>query len=279
MLNKHRVRKYVFKAIFFIILIAGALCCLFPFLWMVSASLKLEKELYQFPIDWIPDTIRWSNYPRVFEIIPFGIYFLNTLKLAIIITTLQVITSALAAYAFSKLEFRGRNKIFLCYLSTLMIPFQVTMIPQFIMMSKYGLTNTHTALILIGAFSTFGVFLLRQFFLTIPNEILESARIDGCGELKILVRIVSPMAKASYSSLIVFTFVSTWNDYLAPLIYISSDTLKTIQLGIRYFQQATSTDNNLLMAATCMGLVPVLIIYFLCQRQFIEGIASSGVKG
>ena len=279
MLNKHRVRKYIFKTIFFIILVLGALCCLFPFLWMVSASLKLEKELYEFPIKWIPETIYWSNYPRVFELIPFGTYFLNTLKLAIIITSLQVITSALAAYAFSKLEFRGRNKIFLAYLSTLMIPFQVTMIPQFIMMSKYGLTNTHTALILIGAFSTFGVFLLRQFFLTIPNEILESARIDGCGELRILGQIVTPMAKAAFSSLIVFTFVSTWNDYLAPLIYISSDKLKTIQLGIRFFQQATSTDNNLLMAATCMGLVPVLIIYFICQRQFIEGIASSGVKG
>ncbi len=279
MMNKYKFKRSFGRLCLYAVLILGALGSLFPFLWMISGSLKLEKDLYVFPIEWLPRIPQWGNYLRVFEIIPFQIYFYNTLKLAIVITFLQVVTSALAAYSFSKIEFKGRDKLFLLYLSTLMIPFQVTMIPQFILMAKMNLSDTHTALILISAFSTFGVFLLRQFFLSIPNEILESARIDGCGELRILIQIVSPMARPAFFTLIIFAFVNVWNDYLAPLIYISRDSLKTIQLGIRFFQQETTTDNSLLMAATVMGLVPVVLLYLFAQKQFIEGMASTGVKG
>ena len=273
------VKRSISRAILYLVLTFGALGMILPFLWMFSASVKLNKDLFVFPIQWFPNPVQWNNFNRVLEKIPFFIYFLNTLKLAIIITCLQVITCSLAAYSFSKINFPGRDKIFLLYLSTMMIPFQVTMIPQFIMMSKLGLANSHTSLILINAFSTFGVFLLRQFFFSIPEELSESARIDGCNELKILIRIILPLAKAALATLIIFTFIGTWNDYLGPLIYISSDRLKTIQLGIRYFQQAQDTENSLIMAATVMGLAPVLILYFTCQKQFVEGIATLGLKG
>jgi multiple sugar transport system permease protein len=252
---------------------------LLPFLWMLSAAVKLNKDLFVFPIQWIPRPVQWVNFSRVLEKIPFFTYFMNTLKLAVVITALQVCTCSLAAYSFSKINFPGRDKIFLLYLSTMMIPFQVTMIPQFIMMSNIGLANSHISLILINAFSTFGVFLLRQFFFSIPEELSESARIDGCNEIMILIRIIIPLARAALSTLIIFTFVGTWNDYLGPLIYIGSDHLKTIQLGVRYFQQAQDTENSLIMAATVMGLAPVLILYFVCQKQFVEGIATVGLKG
>ena len=273
------VKRHIGRLILYIVLTAGALSTILPFLWMLSGAVKLNRDLYLFPIQWIPDPIQWNNFNLVMERIPFLTYFLNTLKLACIITSLQVITCSLAAYSFSKINYPGRDKIFLMYLSTMMIPFQVTMIPQFIMMSRAGLANTHMALILINAFSTFGVFLLRQFFFSIPEELSESARMDGCKEIMILVRIILPLSKAAISTLIIFTFIGTWNDFLGPLIYLSSDRLRTIQIGIRYFQQAQDTENSLILAATVMGLAPVLLIYFTCQKQFVEGIATLGIKG
>jgi multiple sugar transport system permease protein len=272
-------KRNIGRMLLYVVLSAGALGMVLPFLWMLSAAVKLNKDLFVFPIQWIPRPVQWVNFNRVLEKIPFFTYFMNTLKLAVIITILQVCTCSLAAYSFSKINFPGRDKIFLLYLSTMMIPFQVTMIPQFIMMSNIGLANSHISLILINAFSTFGVFLLRQFFFSIPEELSESARIDGCNEIMILIRIIIPLAKAALSTLIIFTFVGTWNEYLVPLIYIGSDHLKTIQLGVRYFQQAQDTENSLIMAATVMGLVPVLILYFACQKQFVEGIATVGLKG
>ena len=273
------VKRKIGRTVLYLILTLGALSMILPFLWMFSGAVKLNRDLYIFPIQWLPNPVQWNNFNRVLEKIPFFTYFLNTLKLAVIITFLQVCTCSLAAYSFSKINFPGRDKIFLLYLSTMMIPFQVTMIPQFIMMSKAGLANTHLSLILINAFSTFGVFLLRQFFLSIPEELSESARIDGCREIVILIRIILPLARAAIAALIIFTFVGTWNDYLAPLIYISSEHLRTIQIGIRFFQQAQDTEHALVLAATVMGLAPVLILYFTCQKQFVEGIATLGLKG
>ncbi|GHT66704.1 ABC transporter permease [Spirochaetia bacterium] len=273
------IKPDVGRICLYVVLTVGALGMLLPFLWMLSAAVKLDKDLFEFPIKWIPHPVQWNNFNRVLAKISFFTYFLNTLKLAVIITVLQVVTCSLAAYSFSKIQFPGRDKIFLLYLSTMMIPFQVTMIPQFIMMSNLGLGDSHASLILINAFSTFGVFLLRQFFFSIPEELSESARIDGCNEVMILTRIILPLSKAAISTLVIFTFIGAWNDYLGPLIYISSDRLKTIQLGIRFFQQAQDTENCLIMAATVMGLAPVLILYFTCQKQFVEGIATVGIKG
>jgi multiple sugar transport system permease protein len=279
MIHCRNLKNIIFRSILYIVITLGALGSLLPFLWMFSAALKLNKDLFVYPIQWIPNPIQWENFGRVLNKIPFFTYFLNTLKLAVIITSLQVITCSLAAYSFSKINYPGRDKIFLLYLSTMMLPFQVTMIPQFIIMSRFGLADSHLSLILIQAFSTFGVFLLRQFFLGIPEEISESVRIDGCSEIMILIRIIMPLARPAIATLIIFTFVNVWNDYLGPLIYISSDHLKTIQLGIRFFQQAQDTENSLIMAATVMGLFPIILLYLTCQKQFVEGIATTGLKG
>ena len=274
-----RPGKVISKALLYAILISGALLSLLPFLWMISGSMKLDTELYEWPIKWIPDPPRFSNFTDVLEAIPFMTYFFNTLKLAVIITALQLVTCSLAAYAFSKIPFPGRDKMFLMYLGTMMIPFQVTMIPQYIMMGNLGLRNTHTVLILIQAFSPFGVFLLRQAFVGIPRELSEAARIDGCSEMGILVRIILPLSKANLATLTTFTFCYVWNDYLAPMIYLSKDNLRTIQLGIKVFNTVNGVEYTLILAATVMGLAPLILIYLFCQKYFIESAATSGLKG
>lgn len=279
-MNKKKTRSSIVgNTILYIIIILGAVLSLLPFIWMVSGSFKFDAELYEWPIQWIPRVFRWSNYKEVFDAIPFWTYFKNTLKLAIIITALQVVTCSLAAYAFSKIPFPGRDKLFLMYLATMMIPFQVTMIPQYILMGYLNLRGSHWPLILIQAFSPFGVFLLRQSFVSIPLDLSEAARIDGCTEFGILTRVILPLSKASLATLITFTFTNVWNDYLAPLIYLTKDSLKTIQIGIRAFMTTNGVEYSLILAATCLGIAPLLIVYFCCQRYFIDSAASTGLKG
>lgn len=228
-------KKILWETFLYAVLILGAVTSLLPFIWMLSGSLKTNNELFAWPIQWIPVNPRFQNFKDVLTQIPFVTYFLNTLKLSVINTSLQVITCSLAAYAFSKIEFPGRDKLFLIYLGTMMVPFHVTMIPQYMIMNHLKLTNTHMALILIQAFSPFGVFLLRQFFVSIPNELSEAARIDGCSEFMILLRIIIPLAKGALATLITFTFTFVWNDYLGPMIYLHKDSIRTIQIGLRVF--------------------------------------------
>ncbi|MBS4986928.1 MAG: carbohydrate ABC transporter permease [Hungatella hathewayi] len=257
----------------------GAVTSLLPFLWMLSGSLKSNNELFAWPIQWIPANPRFQNFKDVLTQIPFVTYFLNTLKLSVINTSLQVITCSLAAYAFSKIEFPGRDKLFLVYLGTMMVPFHVTMIPQYMIMNQLKLTNTHLALILIQAFSPFGVFLLRQFFVSIPGELSEAARIDGCSEFMILFRIILPLAKGALATLITFTFTFVWNDYLGPMIYLHKDSIRTIQIGLRVFQTTNGVEYNLILAGTVMGLLPLLIVYFTCQKYFTQSVTATGLKG
>lgn len=250
-----------------------------PFLWMLSASLKSEKDVFSFPIQWITDAPVWRNYIVIWEKIDFATYYMNTIKLTVVITILQLITCSLAAYAFAKIDFPEQKVLFLGYLATMMVPFQVVMIPQFIIMKNLHLTDTHMALILLQAFSPFGVFLLRQYYLNIPNELLEAARIDGMGEFKIYSKIMVPLAKPALASLSIFTFVFVWNDFLGPLIYLNTDKNKTIQLGIRKFITEYTSEYSLIMAASVCALIPVLIIFLLAQKYFIEGVAMTGMKG
>ncbi|MEN8906758.1 MAG: carbohydrate ABC transporter permease [Clostridiales bacterium] len=274
------MRYRIFAKIFFyILLISISIIVIFPFYWMVSASLKKSNEVFSYPIKWIPDVIRWENYLDIWNQIPLMTFYKNTLFLAISVTFLSLLTSSLAAYAFSKIKFPGRNIIFICYISTIAVPFQVYMIPQFIMMKKLELNDTLLALILIQTFSAFGVFLFRQFFITIPNEISESARIDGLGEFGIYLRIVLPLSKPAIATLIIFQFVFVWNDFLGPLIYLSSTENKTIQLGIRMFISQYTAEYSLIMAAAVCSIVPVIILFMFTQKLFIEGIATSGIKG
>ncbi len=255
------------------------LTMLLPFLWMVSASLQMDKDVFRFPFRWIPKEPRWKNYRLIWERVPFLTFILNTAKLTVIITALQIATSSLAAYAFARLSFKGRDVIFLGYVATIAIPWQVYMVPQFIMMRRLGLNDSHAALVLLQAFTAFGVFLMRQFFISIPKELSEAARIDGLNDLGIYARIMMPLAKPALATLTIFSFVTVWNDFMGPLIYLSSEKLKTIQLGLRMFIAQYSAEYALIMAASLVSLMPVILLFVSLQRFFVQGVASSGVKG
>ncbi len=266
------------SGLFAIMLILG-ICMIIPFLWTLSASFKNNNEIFSYPIKWIPEILRWSNYKEVCEKIPFIAYYLNTLKISIIVTVGQVVTCSLAAYSFSKMHYPGRDKIFLCYLATLMVPWHAIMIPQFIIIKNLGLNDSHWSLILLNLFSAFGVFLLRQFMMSIPEELSEAARIDGCGEFKIYSTIVFPMCKPGIATLVVFTFNFMWNDYMAPMIYLTSERLRTIQIGLASFRTQYGSEYGLIMAGTVCALIPMLLIFAVGQKYLVEGIAFSGLKG
>ena len=267
------------KIVIYALLILLAFLMLVPFVWMLSASVKLNKDVFSFPMKWIPDEWHFENYSTIWTRIPLMTFVLNTFKLTIIVTVLQVLTSSFAAYAFSKLRFKGRNALFLGYIGTIAVPWQAYMVPQFMMMREFHLNNTHLAIICLQAFSAFGVFLMRQFYLGIPNDLSEAARIDGLSEYGIWARIILPLSKPAIATLCIFTFVNTWNDYMGPMIYLTSDLNKTIQVGLRRFIQAFSADYNLIMAASLCSLLPVTIVFLFLQRYFIEGIATTGMKG
>lgn len=274
-----RRKKIRFDWLVMILLIGVALVMVFPFLWMVLGSIKSKSELFAMPLQWLPETPVWNNYKQVVTKVPFFQFYFNTAKVAVISTIGQVLTCALSAYAFSKLEFRGRDTLFVLYLATLMIPGQVTMIPQYELLNKIGLMNTHWTLILLRWFSPFGVFLLRQFFISIPDSLVEAARIDGAGELRIFGQIMIPLSKSAIATLVTLTFLNSWNEFMGPLIYLNDKEKYTLQIGIRYFQQMWGTEYTLIMAATTMSLIPIVIIYIFAQKYFIEGIATAGVKG
>ena len=278
-LTSYRFKVGLGKTLTYILLIALAALMLLPFLWMLSASLKLDKDVFRFPIQWIPEVPQWGNYVKIWIQIPFLTFFANTAKLTVIITFLQLFTSSFAGYAFAKLEFKGRDIIFLAYIASIAIPWQSYMIPQFIMMRRLGLVDTHMALILLQAFTAFGVFLMRQFFISIPNDIIDAARIDGLSEYGIYFRIMLPLSKPALATLTIFTAVTTWNDFMGPLIYLNSQDQKTIQLGLRMFIQQYSANYALIMAASLVSLIPVVVLFLAFQRFFVEGIASTGVKG
>jgi len=252
---------------------------LLPFAWMLSASLKLSSEVFVFPIEWIPSNPQWQNYVDIWTKIPLALFIYNTSKLTIIVTLMQLFTSSFAAYAFAKLDFPYKNALFLGYIATIAMPWQVYMVPQFLLMREFGLNNTHLALICLQAFTAFGVFLMRQFYMSIPTERCEAARIDGMNEYQIWAKIMLPLSKPALSTLTIFTFVTTWNDFLGPMIYLTKTELKTIQIGLRMFISQYSAEYGLIMAASVVALIPVLIVFLSLQRFFVEGVASSGLKG
>jgi len=267
------------KILLYSALIVGALLMLLPFIWMLSSSVKTQRDVFRFPIEWIPTTFQWGNYAEIWTKIPLLPYFNNTAKLTFIVMIAQVITSSFAAYAFAKLHFRGRNQLFLLYIMTIAIPWQVYMVPQYIMMSYLGLSNSHLGLILMHTFTAFGVFMMRQFYMGVPDELVEAARIDGLSEYGIWLKIMLPLSKPAIATMCITSFVSEWNDFMGPLIYLSDDKLKTLQLGIRMFIGQYSSDYQLIMAASVIALIPVFIMYIFFQRYFVEGVATSGLKG
>jgi multiple sugar transport system permease protein len=278
-LRAYAAKNTTLRALIYIILSAMAFTMLIPFVWMLSSSLKLNKDVFVFPLQWIPPAPRWKNYSDIWTRIPLGTFIFNTVKLSVIVTVLQLLTSSFAAYAFAKLRFPGRRGLFLGYIATIAVPWQAYMVPQFIMMSSMGLNNTHLAIIFLQAFSAFGVFMMKQFYESVPDELREAAHIDGMSEYGIWWRIMLPLSKPALSTLIIITFVSTWNDFLGPMIYLTRTELKTIQIGLRMFIAQYSAEYGLIMAASVVALIPVLIIFLSLQRYFVQGVASSGLKG
>lgn len=252
-----------------------------PFLWMLSASFKPELEVMTYPIQWIPST--WKiieNYSQVWlGSIPFGLYYLNSIKVTFLTTALSLVISAMAAYGFSKVHFIGRDAVFILVLATYMIPHQAILVPQFIMFRWLGLFDNHMSLVLLGASGVLGTFLLRQFFMGVHNEIIESARIDGANHWRIFFRIGLPLVKPALSTYMILRFIWTWNDYQNPLIFLRTDSLFTLQLGIRKFADFNGEFYSLMMAGAVSAILPLLIIFIIGQKQVIEGVASGSVKG
>jgi multiple sugar transport system permease protein len=263
----------------YIILALVSAIMILPFLWTLSSSFKFDQEIFEYPIRWIPEHFRTINYEEVWTKLPFATYYINTFKVTTIVTIGQLIFCSLAAYAFAKLEFPGRDLFFLLYLSSMMIPWHAIMIPQFIIVNALGLFNTHWSIIVLQLFSAFGVFLLKQNMLSIPNSLCEAARIDGYGEIHIFMKIIIPLSKAGLATLTIFAFNFMWNDYLGPTIYLNSPNLKTLQLGLAMFRLQYGMQYGLMMAGTISALAPMVIVYIFAQKYLIEGVAFTGLKG
>lgn len=277
--EKRGRNKAISRIIIYTVLIFVACIMLIPFVWMISSSLKLEKDVFSFPIQWIPKKFFWENYKVIWEKVPLLTGFINSIKITVVVTVLQILTSTFAAYSFAKLKFKGRDIIFMIYILTISVPWQVYMVPQFIMMSKFGLTDSHIGLIIMHTFTATGVFLIRQFYMGVPNELIEAARIDGLNEYGIYARIMLPLSKPAIATLCITTFTFEWNDFMGPLVYISTNSKKTIQLMLRMFNTQYSSNYALIMAAAVISLIPVMILFLGLQKYFVEGIASTGIKG
>ena len=268
------------RAVIHALLILVGISCLLPFIWMISTSFKEPFQVFTFPPEFIPNPWSIAGYQKIFTIAPIGNWVLNSLYVASVITVCQLLFSSLAAYAFARIQFPGRDVIFMGYLATMMVPGQVTLIPGYILMKYFGWIDTMSALTVPFLFgSAFGTFLLRQFFMTIPTDLEDAACIDGAGYLRTYMRIILPLAKPALATLGVFVFLSFWNDFLWPLIVINTNERRTLQVGLAVLSQGYyGTDWTALMAGTVISLIPILIIFFSAQRYFVQGITLTGIK-
>lgn len=264
----------------FAVLAIGAATMLIPLLWMISTSLKNLAEANAFPPRWLPETPRWSNYTEIFTRVPFGLFIFNSFKVTILAVIGQLLTCSMAGFVFARLRFRGRELLFLLLLATLMIPPQVTLVPQYLIFRELGWVNTHLALILPFWFGgAFGTFLMRQYFLGIPQDLVDAARIDGATPIRTYWEIFLPLSVPALATLAIFTFLARWNDLLLPLIYLNDTKLMTVTIGISYFVGQYYADTPLLMAASFVSIVPTILLFVVAQRYFIRGVVLSGLKG
>ncbi len=274
-----KVPKDIGNILSHILLICVSLVVLFPFLWMLDTALKPNAQVFEFPPSLLPSTFQWSNFLQIWTYLPFGNIIFNSLLVAGLGTILTLITSSLAAYAFARLTFFGRDNIFLIYLGTLMVPQAVIVVPEFLLMRSLGWTNSYQALILPGAFTAFGTFLLRQFFKTIPMELEEAALVDGSSRLRILISVILPLSRPALGVLSLFTFLGYWNNFLWPLIIVNGTDTATIPLGLQLFQGQHGSEWSYMMAAATISILPGILLVILLQRYLIEGISLSGLGG
>jgi multiple sugar transport system permease protein len=273
-----RRRRFLFSP-WHLVLLPVALLMIVPLLWMFVTSVETLSETRHFPPILVPSGVQLGNYTEVLRDAPFARWFLNTVIVTVAVVLGNLLLCSLAGYAFARIKFFGREVVFLLVLATLMIPFQVIIIPTFVIVRELGMIDTLWALIVPNLANAFGIFLLRQFFRTLPVELEEAARIDGASRLGVLFKIVLPLSGPALATLAVIMFLWTWNDFLWPLVTIYNPNNMTIQLGLTTFQGAHQSNTNLLMAANVMSMVPVLVLFFVAQRYFIRGIATTGLKG
>lgn len=263
-----------------LVLLPAAAVFLIPFLWMLSTSLKPNAQLFAYPPVWLPNPIMWQNYPTAVTYAPLPLYFWNTLVISILSVIGVVISSSLVAYSLARINWPGRHILFLVTIATLMLPSQVTLIPVFLVFKRLGWVGDFRPLILPQFFGyALYIFLLRQFFMTIPTELSEAARIDGASEGRIYWSVILPLAKPALATVAVFQFIRSWTDYLGPLIYLNDQALYTLQLGLYQYSSQYGREWGLLMAAAVMITLPVVVVFFLTQRTFVQGVTLSGIKG
>ena len=279
-LMKSRAQQTIELALMYLVLLAMAACFIVPFFWLLSSSLKRPSELFEIPVRWIPREIQFDNYKKMFDTIPFFLYLRNTMFLVVNNIIGSLISCSLVGYGFSRLRWPGRDKIFVLVLITMILPYQVTMIPLFVQFQKMGWVGSFLPLTVPNYFGNpFFIFLMRQFFMGIPNDLSEASRIDGAGEFRIYWQICMPLARPALATVAIFAFLRSWNDFIGPLIYLQSDKLYTLSVGVQLIRSRLDPKWEVLMAAGVVMVLPVLVIFFLLQKYFIQGIALSGIKG
>lgn len=272
-------KKFLCRALTTVLVGVFALACVFPFLWMLSTSFKFEMDVMEFPIRLIPKRWNLNNYATVWNNSDFPRYYLNSIKVTVCAVLGELCITTTAAYAFGRLRFRGKKVLYTLYLSTMMIPGQVLLLPKYIYFSQLHITNTHWALILPSFFSVFGVLLMRQVFAQIPFEYTEAAYMDGASHPHIFLRLILPLAKPGIMTLLLLSFTWSWNDYMNPLVFLSNEDLFTLTVGLQRFQEDASTNYALIMAGATVSLIPLILLFLFTQKYFIESFASAGVKG
>lgn len=274
------MKKRLFhKTIIYMLLLVGAAFILLPFVWMISTSLKPSNEVLIMPPKWIPSKLVWENYKIAFESAPFKRYFLNSVFVSAMVTVGELITTILAAFAFSRINFRGRELLFSILIATMMVPGEVLIIPNFVTLSKFGWIDSYKALIIPWCASIYAIFLLRQYFLGIPEQLYYSAKIDGCSDIKFLWLIMVPLAKPALITLAILKIINSWNSFMWPLIVTNSEHMRTLPVALSAFSSEAGTDYNVLMAAATMIIIPIFIIYLVLQKHIVAGVTRTGIKG
>ncbi len=280
LLQSQRTSLRVRQALTYALLIFGSILILIPVFWMVSSALKPNYQIFLFPPQWIPNPIQWDNFVKAMTALPFGTFFMNTMIIEVGTILGTVLSCTIVGYGFARLDAPGRSVWFIVLLATMMLPSVVTMIPVYLIFRSLGWVNTFLPLVVPTWFgNAFYIFLLRQFFMTIPRDFEEAARIDGANTWQILTRIMLPLAKPALATVTIFTFMGVWNDFMGPLIYLNKPTTYTLALGLNFFKGQHTSDWNMLMAASLVLMLPLVLLFFAAQKAFIEGITLTGLKG
>ncbi len=277
-LDKIYLRETSYRLILYLLLFAGCAVMLLPFFWMVTTSFKESSEVMRMPPQWLPKDWQWENYIKAWNVAPFGRYFFNSFFVSIVTTIGEVITTVMAAYAFAKMRFFGKNVLFAILLGTLMIPGEMLLIPNYVTLYKFHWLNKYQALIIPWLASVFGIFLLRQFFRSIPDELQDAARIDGCSRFRFLWQVMVPLSKPAIMTVALLKFLGSWNAFLWVLIVTNSEKMRTVPVGLTMFSSEVGTAYEQLMAASVLAIIPILILFFFTQKQFIQGVARTGIK-